>query len=265
MQKRDRNGELIGTLRSQRCSGGFVVGHWCSPASAPAIKPHGHDTAHIVIVTAGPFLTEARGSDAGPIMIFNPAGTYHADRFERNGTFVGITLTREVDDCLRDLPLPKFPTRFVGAAAAATAGRLMRATHSDSSDMANEAIEGFCFELFGHLEPGQRSDPHPPRWLRLAAEYLCDHERYDGIAAVAHCVGVHPVHLTRSFRRHYHCTPGEYRRSHKISMAANLLVGRRQSVAEIAAECRFADQSHLVRSFRRHFGMSPQQFRNALM
>lgn len=255
--------ELIGTLLSERRAGGFTVGQWLSPASAPRIEPHGHETAHVVIVTAGSFRSEARGDSCGPTIIFNPAGTYHRDHFDGEGAFLGVTLSRLTSREVHLLSLPAHPTRITGAAAFGIAGLLMRSTPRGTDPCDDIALEAHCFELIGQIEADARVDRHPPKWLKTAAEFLRDGEDAR-VESVARTIGVHPVHLTRSFRQHFRCTPGDFLRTHKVTKAANLLRGRGMTIAQVAAECAFYDQSHLVRSFRRHFGLTPQQFRAAI-
>jgi len=166
---------------------------------------------------------------------------------------------------LGELALPASPTRFASRAALGAVGRLMRAACEEGDQFSAMVIESLCLELLGELDGG--SDPRraAPQWLLRAAEYLRDEHALEGVQAVARAVGVHPVHLTRNFRQHFRCTPGEFLRAHRIKRAANLLLDPRVSVAEVAADCAFADQSHLVRGFRRHFGTSPQKFRRAIL
>jgi AraC family transcriptional regulator len=257
--------EFIGSLHSQRHFDGFLLGHWLSPASAPPIEPHGHDTAHVVIVTAGTFRSEAVGPAVGPTIVFNPAGTYHADHFEGQGAFIGLSLADATSRRLHELDLPDRPTRIGGPLSEGIVGQLMRAVHAGHAERDDLVVDALCYEMLGQLERGDARGHRFPKWLRAAADYLRDGgEACGGVEAAARAVGVHPVHLARGFRRHYRCTPGEFRRAHQVGKAASLLAGSRLPVARVAAECSFADQSHLVRSFRRHFGMSPRQFRGQL-
>jgi AraC family transcriptional regulator len=82
------------------------------------------------------------------------------------------------------------------------------------------------------------------------------------IKNISQAVGVHPIHLTRSFQSFYRCTPGEFLRNLRLRRSAELLVSTKLSVAEIALESGFFDQSHLTRHFRRTFGIPPGEFRS---
>lgn len=66
----------------------------------------------------------------------------------------------------------------------------------------------------------------------------------------------------RKFRRAFHVTPQSYLRKLRLRVASRSLVCGGQTLAEIAAECGFADQSHFTRIFRRHFGVTPRTYRN---
>lgn len=140
----------------------------------------------------------------------------------------------------------------------------MRAVNRRADEFDDCSIEALCFELVGQVESTRLAERSRPKWLDRAAEMLREAAAGGAVERAATEAGVHPIHLTRSFRRFYRCTPGEFLRAHRVSRAANQLLKRRSSIAEIAADCAFADQSHLVRSFRRHFGMTPQQFRASL-
>jgi AraC family transcriptional regulator len=81
------------------------------------------------------------------------------------------------------------------------------------------------------------------------------------VAEIAAAVGVHPLHLARTFRRFFNCSPGEYLRKCRIQLAANLLLGSKKTLAEIALISGFADQSQFTRSFRQYTGNTPANFR----
>src|SRR4029077_15444706 len=108
----------------------------------------------------------------------------------------------------------------------------------------------------------QRVDRRPPSWLDQAVELL--HDRYVEdltIAAVANGVGIHPVHLARSFRRHFGCSPGEFTRFCRLERAARMLTRSDRPLSEIALESGFGDQSQFTRAFARDLGIAPGEYR----
>src|SRR5207244_7059566 len=76
-----------------------------------------------------------------------------------------------------------------------------------------------------HLH-GSRVGGHAPLWLRQARALVDLHfvQRLP-LAAVAERVGVHPVHLARSFRRRYQTTFAGYVRELRIEFARRELTG----------------------------------------
>ena len=75
-------------------------------------------------------------------------------------------------------------------------------------------IEGLALALLGELTRAQATAERSatPRWLERAVELLhaSAGESVD-MAAIAHEVGVHPVHLARSFRERFGMSPRQYR------------------------------------------------------
>jgi AraC family transcriptional regulator len=101
-----------------------------------------------------------------------------------------------------------------------------------------------------------------PPWLRRAKSIL--HDRFaesltlDGIAGE---VGIHPVHLARTFRRRFSLSVGEYQRQLRVKYAADQLASTRLPIAAIALAAGFADQAHFSRVFKTHTGFTPKRFR----
>jgi AraC family transcriptional regulator len=113
-------------------------------------------------------------------------------------------------------------------------------------------------------EPDRRGAVVPP-WLTRARLFVDAHfaERL-AIATVATLVGVHPVHLARTFRRVYHTTFAGYVRDLRIEFARRELAVSGAALSEIAAAAGFCDQSHFSRLFKRYTGMSPAEYRVAV-
>jgi AraC family transcriptional regulator len=128
------------------------------------------------------------------------------------------------------------------------------------------AIEGLVLELIASAAR-ELSDPRgrsAPPWLRAIRERL--HDDYASsirLHVIARDVGVHPVYLTRAFRRCFGCSPGEYVRQRRIDRACEELATTDRSVAEIALDAGFASPSHFATTFRRAIGMSPRDYRAA--
>jgi AraC family transcriptional regulator len=72
---------------------------------------------------------------------------------------------------------------------------------------------------------------------------------------------VHPVRLSREFRRAHHVTMTELITTLRVEQAAHLLRTTERGLAAIALDTGFADQSHLAKVFRRHTGTTCARYR----
>ncbi len=138
-------------------------------------------------------------------------------------------------------------------------------THRDHFEPSGLTLDALCHELLGSMDRvAQPVDRRPPSWLDKAVELL--HDRYLEdltIAKVANGIGIHPVHLARSFRRHFRCSPGEFTRFCRLERAAGMLTRSDRSLSEIALESGFGDQSQFNKAFARDLGIAPGEYRRA--
>lgn len=125
------------------------------------------------------------------------------------------------------------------------------------------AIEGLALEMLAEVSRYQTKENSPPLWLKQAREIV--HEQFSrnlSLSKIAQETGVHPVHLARAFRKHYHCSIGEYVRRVRIEDACRKMTASKTSLIEIALTTGFSDQSHFTRIFKRLKGMTPAEYRN---
>ena len=256
-------GQFFGGARLGRFAGGIEVSHRIASGLPEQVLTHTHQDAHFILVTGGEYVSAAgrsRGTD--PVLIYNPLGTTHRDHFERGrGSFFAISLAPAYAAvALAGTCVPNAPRYLTAPAQHALAMRIAAACAVDVSTLSLDAL---CMELLGSMDARRREPPvAPPRWLGSAIELLQDryHEALT-IAEIAAAVGVHPIHLARTFRRHLRCTPGEFARFRRLEQAASLLVRTAQPLAEVALSSGFADQSHFTRVFARYFGLPPGKYR----
>jgi AraC family transcriptional regulator len=146
---------------------------------------------------------------------------------------------------------------------------LRAARESVFADGASALVaEALCLEMLARTSEGPggagREPTSSPGWLRRARELLRDACGEDlSIGDIAGALGVHPVHLTRTFRRRFRCTPGEYLRRCRLQKATALLADSASPLAEVALASGFADQSHLTKSFKQAFGVTPAVYRRS--
>lgn len=255
---------FIGAQISQATAPGFSFSHWRVDRGGDEVEPHGHQRAHVMWAISGAYETAADGDTPSgrDIVVFNPAGTFHADRFvSAGGCFFAVDISTGETGAPDGRSLPPAPRQIESERPRALLRRLAGECAQWSADSTLIA-EALCHELLAEIAGAQTRERRAPGWLRRACELL-EEETPASMRAVAREVGVHPTHLARCFRTMFDCTPGDYARSRRLARAAGRLKGGRHDISRIAFETGFADQSHLTRQFKRAFGLPPAAYRRA--
>ena len=257
-------GQFFGGARLACAVRGVEVTHRIAQGAADEVLTHTHADAHFILVTGGDYVSAA-GPSPGPgtpLLVYNPPGTTHRDHFAYGrGSFLAISIAPlQAARLLADISAPDGPVYLRSPAQHALALRIARACSGAGAGL---SLESLCTELLGSLDRRPLPPPRsPPAWLHAALELLRDRYREDlAIADIAAGVGVHPIHLARTFRRYLKCTPGEFARARRLERAADLLVRSCTALSEIALASGFADQSHFSRVFARCFGVAPGEYR----
>ena len=94
---------------------------------------------------------------------------------------------------------------------------------------------------------------------------MAEHCRRLTLDELAREAGVHPVHLSRIFRRSVGEGIGDHIHRLRVRTACERLLDPHASLAEVSFATGFADQSHFTRSFRRITGMTPALFRSVVL
>lgn len=226
---------------------------------------HLHDRAFVTLILEGEFSDNyGLKTHVCPTstVLFYPAREPHSGHFGHLGgrTFVAEVapdwLEHTCFDALSD------PITFHRGSPILLCSRLYK-EFRDIDAASPLIMEGLILEIIGEIIRGARlTSAKPPDSLRSAIEFIHSHfTSCFTIADVARVVGIHPVHLAQSFRKHQRCTVGEYVRRLRIELAAQELLQSNASLAEIAASCGFSDQSHFTRMFQRYLGLTPRQYR----
>ena len=231
---------------------------------------HTHELAHISIVLEGAYSERyGRRNRLGEpsLLVVHPPDEDHSVAFEGAGARVfSLHLKPLWFERVRDYSKAlDSPADFRGGHPAGLALRL-RGESRASDPVAPLMIESLALEIIATLSRETRaaSCETLPRWLEQARELI--HATFTGavtLGEVAAAVGVHPVYLAARFRRHYHCTVGEYVRRLRIEAAARALAASSAPLSEIAANLGFYDQSHFTNAFKRHTRMTPAEYREA--
>jgi AraC family transcriptional regulator len=226
---------------------------------------HQHPTAYLSFLLAGAYVEASnRGETFCPsgTVIWHPPDETHSDRFHPQG---GHLIDLEVaDSWLQDAAQELRPTSqsgiFCGGLPYALGLRLYRELSADTNTIESVATELLSFFFSGRI------DRNPPVWFHRALQLVSDREgRQQSLTNVAGEVGVHPVHLARSFRRFLGCTFGDYLAKSRVRRAFELLLNPQRPIVDVAYTCGFADHAHLCRTFKKSTGLTPSAFRGIIL
>lgn len=105
--------------------------------------------------------------------------------------------------------------------------------------------------------------PQNPVFQRLARTLTLARQRCTdplSVRELAQHAGLSVAQLERHWLTLLQLTPGRWLLSLRLDAAIEALAGV-DTVAQVAAQCGFADHSAFARAFRRHVGVSPTQYR----
>jgi AraC family transcriptional regulator len=235
------------------------------------IHRHVHPHARFVLVLQGA-ITEIRGTESntyGPSsLLFRRAAEPHSYVVSRAGA---TCLIVDVDDgwyarARQHAPVLAQSAAFGGGFVVHLAHRLYGEFRL-RDEVSRLAIESIALGVLAEASRrvARAGERRMPQWLQRARALV---ERHFAeplpLAAVAGQVGVHPVHLARTFRRCYDTTFASYVRHLRVEFARRELAGSAASLSDIAIAAGFCDQSHFTRLFKRHTGLTPAEYRLAL-
>jgi AraC family transcriptional regulator len=193
-----------------------------------------------------------------------PAGAAHGARFGADGARIVIVKASSASSLVAD-HLDRL-VRLDGVGFSRL-GWLLAAELRALDAMAPLAAEGLALELLAtatRVATADRAQRPSPRWLASAEEVLRTRTgECIRLSDLAEAVGVHPIHLARTFRARHGVSVGEYGRRVRIEWAAAEIARGDASLAAVATEAGFSDQSHFTRLFKRYVGTTPARFRAA--
>ena len=100
-------------------------------------------------------------------------------------------------------------------------------------------------------------------WLLKAKQAIESAANNLNLTELASSLGIHPVYFSRSFHKHFGCTPSLYQQRCKVSRALYLLSNNKQLI-EVANDSGFSDQSHFNRLFKQEVGFTPKQLKQLI-
>jgi AraC family transcriptional regulator len=234
------------------------------------VHRHVHAHARFVLLLAGA-ITEIRGDDTQThgvsTLLFRRAGEPHAYLVSRAGA---TCLIVDIDDewharARLHAPVLEQSAAFCGGFVLHLAHRL-HGEFRQRDEVSRLAIESITLGVLAEASRRATQAERPaPAWLRQARALVDAHfAKPLPLVDVARLVGVHPVHLARTFRRVHQITFAGYVRHVRIEFARRELAASGAPLGDIAVAAGFCDQSHFSRLFKRYTGQTPAEYRLAL-
>jgi AraC family transcriptional regulator len=232
------------------------------------LPEHTHQSAYFGLLLDGEYterFTE-RTTEYGPFTLgFHPPEFTHTDEIGACGSrMFCIEVRDQFWTKVREyLTAPKFTPDLCGAETTWLGLRLYRRFRAGMLDAFQ--IEEVCAEMVERsVQANLSCERSSPAWLEQAMELLRESFRsaitLDGIAKE---LDVHPIHLSRVFRKKYGCTMGDYVHRLRVQFACAEMSRGWPPLNELAA-AGFADQSHMGRVFKGTVGETPARFREFL-
>jgi AraC family transcriptional regulator len=248
--------------------GSLMLNEFEYPANA-SIPPHSHERTYLSCCMSGNY-QESYGQDKTRerrphTLAIHPAGEVHSEQIgDRGSRAFHVEFS---DKWLRNLgesaAVLERPAQIDNGPLIEQALRLY-AEFQRTDPYSPLIIEALVIESIGRLarRTFSSSGRRQPPWLARAVDiFNSRHMRQLSLNAIAEEVGVHPIHLTRTFRRYFGCSIGEHLRELRVQHACRLLATSDRPLAEVAVSAGFCDQSHLCRAIRRRTGLTPSALR----
>jgi AraC family transcriptional regulator len=262
-------GNFYGSIEGKReqCGAIFTNLRHSVPRKLPS---HSHELPFFALLLEGEYgeRYQRRERQFRPFTLhFRPAGIPHQDEVGPQGVrFFEIEIRPSWRERLTDgsAALDLAHDDCEGGPLLWLAMKMFRELQGPADDL---VVESLLAEMLGRVARIRRETVRQaPGWLgriveKLADEY-CNRVTLDGLSREA---GVHPVHLSRVFRKWVGAGIGEYVHRLRIRAACEQMLTPEISIAEISLAAGFADQSHFTRAFRRATGMTPAAFRRQVV
>lgn len=222
---------------------------------------HFHNNSHLSFVIKGGGTIKSKSLICERLpgnLIFSYAGERHQCIAKQFPTVnvnmeVGLDLLRA--NCLTEASLEKSVHKNPNAKP------LMLKIYKEilyNDDCSSSSIKMLLFDLISNA---RISESDQPAWVGRIYELMNDRWSESlSLEDLARTAGVHPVTVSKYFRKYFGCTFGEYIRRIRIEKSLSIIKNSSFSLTEIGYECGFYDQSHFTRTFRKLTGFSPKSY-----
>ncbi|MEX0312569.1 MAG: helix-turn-helix domain-containing protein [Allomuricauda sp.] len=230
------------------------------------IEKHYHENPYLSVLYSGSYIEEGDGKtqhiSAGEAL-FRPKGYEHQNYFhETEGICFNIEFKPdwyEVESgyienqklSLQKFKASRYPVIYKS---------LLNLKRGEKTDLVFEQIYHWYSDFVTSKDVKQNI-----KWVKDVITILNDEiDQFHSLGDLAGAVNVHPVYLSRAFKKYQGCTLSEFQIRLKIERALGLLLSSSKCISAISFETGFYDDSHFIRSFKSIYGVPPYKFRSIL-
>jgi len=228
------------------------------------IPLHAHRDTSYVLLLRGRLIERVGGAAhqcQESAVIVRPPEAEHENVFLSESLCCNLEISAGFYEMWPGLESPKKARIIQGGPAVWTLRRL-RDELVLMDDCSALSIQALAVDLVISATRSMKADSHLPRWLTTAKELMRAEMRSSLVVEdIARQVGVHPVHLSRTYKVHFGTTIQHDLRQMRVRAACEFLRGTDAPLADVARSCGFFDQSHFTRCFKLFVGYTPKRYR----
>jgi AraC family transcriptional regulator len=265
-----RTGHFFGRKNRTIHLGGIILTDTVIQAQEN-IDWHYHENAYLTLILQGNLIEvnqkKTYHCPAGSLLFHSPLEPHYNLKLEDNTKFFNVEFD---NNCLDDFAFDINALHGSFAIDNPDIKFLLYKAFRETrilDDASPTSIQMLLFEILGQMPQFKSAGQNKkPPWTNKLKEILYDtYGEKISLTNLSNELNVHPVHLSRDFSKHFHCTFGEYVRKIRIEKSLALLPNKNLSLTEIAFQCGFADQSHFLRCFKQIVGINPNAYRKSLL
>lgn len=260
-----QTGQFYGRSQQKLESSGVVLTE-LQHKTGRKLPQHTHESAYFSLLLRGSYseYLTSRNTEYVPFSIgFHPPSLTHKDEVGPGGTLMFCIELREefLSKTRPYLQSPSYAPDLCGSDMTWLGLRLYKEFRKGV--LGKLGLEEFCMDMLERaVQVAPREEKSKPFWLHRAEELLRERFREPlTLEEVAREVGVHPIHLSRVFRKKHRCTMGEFLNRLRVRFACAELAKEGAQLGDVAMEAGFSDQSHFGRVLRSLTGETPGSLR----
>lgn len=221
---------------------------------------HYHENIHLSLILQGGNLESRKKEDlqvsTGQILLYDE-GELHCNKYT---TFPSKNLNIELSNDFFNQNEIKFDSqKLTNKNTFSSYLKLVNIYHELNlyDSYTSDSIEIILYDLFSN-----NLNRSKPNWLKNLIEIIEDRwNEFIPLNELAYLLNVHPVTISKYFRKYLNCTLGDYMRIVKLKRAFYFLLNSKELITQIAFTCGFSDQSHMTKVFKSYVGFTPKEIR----